>query len=314
MTEQAAMGNIAAPKGVREETGPQRRSSRFLKLTTIIATVGLVAVLALGFASSRLLGSDVLDISIGASLAVAYFALVALTRRRSTRSWRADVQRRVDEVRSNYDSIVAVLCAALDLRDDVAHGQAKRVSELASVVAWQMGLRKEQVRRIEKAAMLHDIGKIGIADAVLAKPGPLDDAEWAEMKRHPELGYRMLQGIDFLRDAAEIVYAHHERYDGSGYPRGLEDESIPLGARIFAVVDAYDAITSYRPYRKAQPHRKAVEEIVRNSGTQFDPEVVRAFLEAEKQGLLDDSRGRRERGAGEAAAEIGTPAVAPVPE
>jgi HD-GYP domain-containing protein (c-di-GMP phosphodiesterase class II) len=314
MTEQAAMDNITAPKGVREEAEPRRGTSRFFKLTTIIATVGLVAVLALGFASSRLLGSDVLDISIGASLAVAYFALVALTRRRSTRSRRADVQRRVDEVRSNYDSIVAVLCAALDLRDDIAHGQARRVSELASVVAWQMGLRKEQVRRIEKAAMLHNIGKIGIADAVLAKPGPLDDAEWAEMKRHPELGYHMLQGIDFLKDAAEIVYAHHERYDGSGYPRGLREDSIPLGARIFAVVDAYDAITSYRPYRKAQPHRKAVEEIVRNSGTQFDPEVVRAFLEAEKQGLLDDSRGRRARGTGETAAEVGAPAVAPVPE
>jgi HD-GYP domain-containing protein (c-di-GMP phosphodiesterase class II) len=314
MTERAAMGNITEHEGAREQTDPQRGSSRFSKLTAIIATVALVAVLALGFASSRLLGSDVLDISIGASLAVAYLALVALARRPSSRSRWADAQRRVDEVKSNYDSIVAVLCAALDLRDDVAHGQAKRVSELASVIAWQMGLRKEEVRRIEKAAMLHNIGKIGIADAVLAKPGPLNDAEWAEMKRHPELGHRMLQGIDFLKDAAEIVYTHHERYDGSGYPRGLKEETIPLGARIFAVVDAYDAITSYRPYRKAQPHRKAVEEIVRNSGTQFDPEVVRAFLEAEKQGLLDDGRGRRERGAGASAAGagVGTPAVAPV--
>lgn len=314
MTEQAAMGKIPIHTDVGETAEPQRGPRHLLKLTSIIAAVALIPILALGFASTRFLSSDVRDISIGASLAVAYLALVAFTRRRSARSQQADVQRRVDEVKSTYDSIVAVLCAALDLRDDVAHGQAKRVSELASVVAWQMGLRKEQVRRIEKAAILHNIGKIGIADAVLAKPGPLDDAEWAEMKRHPELGYRMLQGIDFLRDAAEIVYTHHERHDGSGYPRGLKGDGIPLGARIFAVVDAYDAITSYRPYRKAQPHRKAVEEIVRNSGTQFDPEVVRAFLEAEKQGLLDDRRGRQEQGKGTAAAEVEAPAVASLPD
>jgi HD-GYP domain-containing protein (c-di-GMP phosphodiesterase class II) len=144
------------------------------------------------------------------------------------------------------------------------------------------------MRQIEKAAILHDIGKIGVADAVLAKPGPLDDSEWVEMKRHPELGHQIINEIDFLRDAAEIVYAHHEHYDGHGYPRGLKGEEIPLGARIFAVVDAYEAMTSHRPYRKALPHRKAIEEIVRNANSQFDPEVVRAFLEAEKRGLLDD--------------------------
>jgi HD-GYP domain-containing protein (c-di-GMP phosphodiesterase class II) len=121
----------------------------------------------------------------------------------------------------------------------------------------------------------------------------------------------MLQGIDFLKDAAEIVYTHHERYDGSGYPRGLKGDDIPLGARIFAVVDAYDAITSYRPYRKAQPHRKAVEEIVRNSGVQFDPDVVRAFLESEKQGLLEERHGDGRR-TPEPAADVQTPATAPL--
>jgi len=180
------------------------------------------------------------------------------------------------------------------------------------MVAWQMGLRKEEVRQIEKAAILHDIGKIGVADAVLAKPGPLDDTEWAEMRRHPELGCRMLQGIDFLRDAAEIVHSHHEHYDGSGYPRGLKGDKIPLGARIFAVVDAYDAMTSYRPYRKARPHRKAVEEIVRNSGIQFDPDVVRAFLEAEKRGLLEDERRAGEREPEAVTAEVQAPAASSV--
>ncbi len=314
MTEQAAMGKIATRRNVGEAAGPQRETSSFSKLTTVFAAVALVSIVTLGFIVTRLLGSDIGDISVGASLAIVCLMPVIIVLRRSIRRQQADVQRRADDVKSNYDSIVAVLCAALDLHDSVTHGHARRVSDLASVVAWQMGLRKEEERRIEKAAILHDIGKIGIADAVLAKPGPLDEAEWAEMKRHPELGYRMLQGIDFLRDAAEIVYSHHEHYDGSGYPRGLKGDDIPLGARVFAVVDAYDAITSYRPYRKAQPHRKAVEEIVRNSGIQFDPDVVRAFLEAEKQGLLDDKRGYREREQGPATAEVQAPAVASLPD
>ncbi|HEU4759660.1 MAG TPA: HD domain-containing phosphohydrolase [Dehalococcoidia bacterium] len=228
-------------------------------------------------------------ISIAAALGALYLALLLLVRRGSNtiRRQQGDIQRRSDELRSSYESIVAVLCAALDLRDNVTHGHAQRVSQLASVIAWQMGLRKEQVRQVEKAAILHDIGKIGVADAVLSKPGPLDDGEWAEMRRHPELGFQILNGIDFLRDVADIVYSHHERWDGAGYPRGLKAEQIPQGARIFAVVDAFDAMTSHRPYRKAQPASKAVPEIVRNSGTQFDPTVVEAFLTAERRGLLN---------------------------
>ncbi len=228
-------------------------------------------------------------ISIAAALGALYLALVLLVRRGSNTIGRqqADIQRRSDELRASYESIVAVLCAALDLRDNVTHGHAQRVSQLASVIAWQMGLRKEQVRQVEKAAILHDIGKIGVADAVLSKPGPLDDAEWSEMKRHPELGYQILNGINFLKDVADIVFAHHERWDGGGYPRGLKREEIPLGARIFGVVDAFDAMTSHRPYRKAMPTSRAVAEIVRNSGTQFDPEVVQAFLAAERRGLLN---------------------------
>ncbi len=228
-------------------------------------------------------------ISIGAALAALYLAVVLLVRRGSNtiRRQQADLQSRTEELRGSYESIVAVLCSALDLRDNVTLGHAQRVSELASIVAWQMGLRKQEVREIEKAAILHDIGKIGVADAVLSKPSALDEAEWAEMKRHPELGYQILQGIDFLKDVAEIVYAHHEWFDGRGYPRRLSGEEIPLGSRIFAVVDAYDAMTSHRPYRKAMPHSKAVAEIIRNTGTQFDPQVVKAFLEAEKRGLLN---------------------------
>ena len=298
MTEQAAMGKLAVRANSRGGATKLRKRTFFLEFTVVFAVVALVLSLAAGFALTAFLGSDIRDMSIGASLAIAYLAPAILVLRRFIRRQQADLQGRKDELKSGYDSIVAVLCAALDLRDNVTHGHAKRVSELASVVAWQMGLRKEHLRQIEKAAILHDIGKIGVADAVLSKAGPLDEIEWEEMKRHPELGYQILNGIDFLRDAAEVVYAHHERSDGTGYPRGLKGDEIPMGARIFAVVDAYDAMTSHRPYRKAQPHQKAIGEIIRNSGTQFDPEVVRAFMEAEKRGFLENGArdGQRESG------------------
>jgi HD-GYP domain-containing protein (c-di-GMP phosphodiesterase class II) len=201
------------------------------------------------------------------------------------------LQRRLKETNVSYYSIVSVLCSALDLRDHVTSGHARRVSELAQVVAWQMGERKEQVRHIEQAAILHDIGKIGIADSVLAKPDALTVADWQEMRRHPELGYNILKEIEFLKDAAEICYAHHERYDGKGYPRGLRGDDIPLGARIFAVVDAYGAMTSDRPYRRARPYQEAVDEILNNSGSQFDPQVVLAFREAEGRGLIQGQPG-----------------------
>jgi HD-GYP domain-containing protein (c-di-GMP phosphodiesterase class II) len=314
MAGQTATGKITMVKSVGGAAERHPEIAFPLKLTTVFVAVVLVSVLALGFAVVRFLGNDIRDISIGASLAIVCVVLVVLVRRRSVRHQQADMQSRADEVKSSYESIVAVLCSALDLRDNVTHGHARHISQLASVVAWQMGLRKEQVLRIEKAAVLNDIGKIGVADAVLAKPGPLDDAEWAEMKRHPELGYQMLLRIDFLKDVAEIVYAHHERYDGAGYPRGLKGDQIPLEARIFAVVDAYYAMTSHRPYRKARPHRKAVEEIVRNSGVQFDPDVVRAFLEAEKQGLLQERRGDGRREPETAADEVQAPASSPLPD
>jgi len=314
MAEQAAMSRKAKRESATASPAQRRKLTFFVEFTIVFGFVALLLILAAGFALTRFLGSDIRDISIGASLAIAYMVFVVLVQRWRIRREHAALQSRTDELKHSYDSIVAVLCAALDLRDNVTSGHAQRVSELASVVAWQMGLRKEEVRQIEKAAILHDIGKIGVADAVLAKPGPLDDTEWAEMRRHPELGCGMLQGIDFLKDATEIVYAHHEYYDGSGYPRGLKGDEIPLGARIFAVVDAYDAITSYRPYRKAQPHCKAVEEIMRNNGTQFDPVVVRAFLGAEKQGLLEERRGDGRRGSETADAEVEAAVASPVPD
>lgn len=175
-------------------------------------------------------------------------------------------------------AVVDVLSTALDIRDRMTHRHARRVARMAAQVARYLHLPEEEVSQIEYAAALHDIGKIGVADSILRKPAPLDDEEWRDMRRHSELGYEILKGIGFLQKAAEIVYAHHERWDGTGYPKGLIGEEIPLGARVFAVVDAYDAMTSRRPYRKAVSRDVACLEIARNAGKQFDPQVVDVFL------------------------------------
>jgi putative nucleotidyltransferase with HDIG domain len=141
-----------------------------------------------------------------------------------------------------------------------------------------MGLAGDRIRVIARGAFLHDIGKMAIPDAILRKPGALDADEKAIMMEHCFRGYQMLRKIPFLSEASDIVYSHQEKYDGSGYPRGLKGEQIPLGARIFAVADTLDAITSDRPYRAAQPTRAALDEIAKYSGTQFDPGVVKTFL------------------------------------
>jgi len=191
-------------------------------------------------------------------------------------------------------AVIQVLSAALGIRDKMTHRHARRVERMAAAVAAEMGLEQQRVLEIEYAAALHDIGKIGVADSILRKAASLDEAEWKEIRRHSELGYEILKGVDFLRGAAEIVWAHHERYDGKGYPRGLATEEIPLGARVFAVVDAYDAMTSRRPYRQAISREQAAIEIARNSGTQFDPQVVKAFLvmiRRSPEGVIEDGTG-----------------------
>jgi diguanylate cyclase (GGDEF)-like protein len=182
-----------------------------------------------------------------------------------------------DDDRRLVAAVVDVLSSALDVRDKMTHRHARRVARMSAFVAREMKLNEEQVLQIEYAAALHDIGKIGVADSILHKSEPLEPEEWHEMKRHSDLGFQILNGIDFLQESAEIVHCHHERFDGKGYPRGLKGNEIPFGARVFAVVDAYDAMTSRRPYREALPQEDALEEVLRNSGSQFDPEVVEAF-------------------------------------
>ncbi len=179
-----------------------------------------------------------------------------------------------------YEGTLKSLVTALDARDDETAGHSERVADLTIAIAAEMGLRTgtDEWRYISWGALLHDIGKIAIPDGVLRKPSSLNEEEWEAMRTHPQTGHDILQAVDFLRPAADIVLAHHERWDGGGYPRGLAGEEVPLGARIFMVADAFDAMTSDRVYRSAMPAEEALAEILRHSGTQFDPASVKAFL------------------------------------
>jgi response regulator RpfG family c-di-GMP phosphodiesterase len=189
-----------------------------------------------------------------------------------------EVNRLLGELSSSYESTLHALMTALDFRDNETQGHSYRVVEYAVMVARRMSIEEPELTRIRRGAILHDVGKIGVSDAVLRKPSSLTDEEWAEMRRHPELGYRMLKDIPFLQSSLDIVLFHQERWDGTGYPQGLRGDQIPLGARIFAVVDTFDAMTSDRPYRRALSVPEAREEIARCSTTQFDPRIVEAFL------------------------------------
>lgn len=178
-----------------------------------------------------------------------------------------------------YDITLEALGDALDLKDTETEGHSKRVTAFTIALARAMGLSQDKIRMIARGAFLHDIGKMAIPDAILRKPGKLTEAETEIMREHCFRGYQMIKKIPFLSEAAEIVYAHQECFDGTGYPRGLRGNDIPLGARIFSVADKLDAITSDRPFRAAQTYQVARDEIERLSGKQFDPDVVRVFLD-----------------------------------
>jgi putative nucleotidyltransferase with HDIG domain len=179
----------------------------------------------------------------------------------------------------SYDITLETLGDALDLKDRETEGHSKRVTAFTIAIARAMGLPREQINTIARGAFLHDIGKIAIPDKILNKPGKLEPDEMTIMKEHAYHGYQIVKKIPFLAEAAEIVYSHQERFDGSGYPRNLKGAEIPLGARIFSVADTLDAITSDRIYRRKQTLQAAREEIHRWAGRQFDPEVVKTFLE-----------------------------------
>lgn len=189
------------------------------------------------------------------------------------------LQAAMSTLERSYDITLEALGDALDLKDAETEGHSKRVTAFTIAIARAMGLPREQINVIARGAFLHDIGKMAIPDAILRKPDKLTAEETMVMKEHAYRGYQMLRKIPFLAEASEIVYSHQERYDGTGYPRGLKGKEIPLGARIFSIADTLDAITSDRPYRAAQSLSAARAEIQKWSGRQFDPEVVNVFLE-----------------------------------
>jgi len=183
------------------------------------------------------------------------------------------------ELQNSYETVLSALLTALNTRHTETEGHSERVTAYTMVLAEQLGVSEEDLYHIERGALLHDVGKIGVPDRILHKPGPLTREEWEEMRRHPAIGHRMCARIEFLRGASEIILHHHERWDGTGYPDGLRGGDIPLGARIFAVVDAFEAMTTDRPYRSASSYPAAAAEIRQHAGTQFDPTIVEAFLQ-----------------------------------
>ncbi len=203
-----------------------------------------------------------------------------------------EIRKVSEELRFTYDSTLEALVSALDARDQETHGHSIRVARYMLTIAEALGVKpgSQEWVDMQRGALLHDVGKIGVRDAILWKPGKLSPEEWVEMRRHPEIGFNMLREVKFLRGAAEIVLAHHERWDGQGYPRGLTAEEVPLGSRIFMVVDTFDSMTSDRPYRRALSSKVALEEIIRCGGSQFDPLVVQAFLHIYEAWALERDR------------------------
>lgn len=216
------------------------------------------------------------------------------------------------ELQASYDSTLDALTRALDLRDRETEGHSRRVVEYTTRLAVEMGLDARTIAEFRRGALIHDVGKIGVPDAVLHKPGPLDPAERGEIEKHPLKGYEMLLGIPHLREEIKIVLGHQEKWDGTGYPYGLKGEQIPLGARLFAIADTFDALTSDRPYRQGRPYEVARRIIQEEAGKQFDPHVVAAFLavppeewvsirarvmdEVRQRRALEAERARQERG------------------
>jgi PAS domain S-box-containing protein/putative nucleotidyltransferase with HDIG domain len=188
------------------------------------------------------------------------------------------LQRAHTDLQEAYDKTIEGWVRALDLRDKETEGHTQRVTEMTIKLAETIGCSEDEIIHIRRGALLHDMGKMGIPDEILQKPGPLTDAEWNVMRKHPELAYQMLSKIKYLEEAITIPYYHHERWNGSGYPHKLKEDDIPLHARLFAVVDVWDALSSDRPYRKKMPQNEVIEYLKNESGKLFDPQMVEKFL------------------------------------
>ncbi|HET6437239.1 MAG TPA: HD domain-containing phosphohydrolase [Anaeromyxobacter sp.] len=198
----------------------------------------------------------------------------------------AELSRALGDLQSTYSQTLWTLVAALDAREHETGDHSQRVVRYTLAIARRMHVPASELPDLGRGALLHDIGKIGVPDAILLKLGKLDEEEWVVMRSHPQIGFNILQSVDFLERPAEMVLCHQERFDGTGYPRGLSGQAIPLSARIFALADTYDAMTSHRPYRTPVTPEEGRAEIERNVGTQFDPACAAAFLSISNEELI----------------------------
>lgn len=192
---------------------------------------------------------------------------------------RGKLQEAHEQLLSAYEATIEGWSRAMDLRDRETEGHSHRVAELTARLAEKYGMKEDEIIHIKRGALLHDMGKLGVPDHILHKPGNLTEQEWEIMKKHPQFAYDMLYQIEYLRPALHIPQYHHEKWDGTGYPHGLKGEAIPIAARLFAVVDVWDALISDRPYRSAWTKESAITYIREQSGKHFDPEVVELFLQ-----------------------------------
>jgi putative two-component system response regulator len=205
--------------------------------------------------------------------------ILRLNRYRRIAEQQHDLENMHNELLVAYDKTIEGWSKALDLRDKEVEGHTNRVTEIAIKFARSMGFTEEELAHVRRGGLLHDVGKLGIPDSILLKPGKLTEDEWRVMRLHPVYAYQWLSSIKFLLPALDIPYCHHEKWDGTGYPRGLSGNQIPITARLFALVDVWDALCSDRPYRGAMPKKDALEYIRGQSGIHFDPELTKIFVE-----------------------------------
>ncbi len=256
---------------------------RAIRVMEMVSEVPILLITALDDRESRLEGlragaDDFISKPFDSiELMARLHGIVRLNRYRRIAEQRRLLENLHQELLLSYDKTIEGWSRALDLRDKETEGHSLRVTEMTVELARLAGMDSETLRHIWRGALLHDIGKLGITDAILHKPDQLTPQEWDIMRLHPVYAYEWLSQIPYLRPALDIPYCHHEKWDGSGYPRGLKGEEIPLPARLFAVVDVWDALTSNRPYREAMPPEEAYRYILSQSGSHFDPQVVLIF-------------------------------------
>lgn len=240
--------------------------------------------------------NQIILIVVFSGLFILYFLLIRIIHRASKTlvEQNQNLIRQNDELGDAYDTLqrtykdtVVTLAKAVDARDQYTAGHSERVGAITSKIAKKLGIANKELEQIELAAQLHDIGKIGVPDSILLKPGKLTDTEYNVIKEHPAIGTNILGNIEFLKESIPIILHHHEYYDGRGYPYGISGMEIPLGSKIISIADTYDAMTSDRPYRKALAHEEAIQEIVRCKGTQFDAEIIDTALEVLQNLLVD---------------------------